>query len=54
MNELSKYIALESISGKFYVDERGIMYHFEPSIIMIMLLRRLSVNIIISSIHISL
>lgn len=32
MNELSKYITLESISGKFYVDERGIMYHFEPSI----------------------
>ena len=32
MNELSKYIALESVSGKFYVDERGMLHHFEPSI----------------------
>lgn len=32
MIDLLQYITLESISGKFYVDERGIMYHFEPSI----------------------
>lgn len=32
MIEFSKYITLESISGKFYVDERGILHYFEPSI----------------------
>ncbi len=32
MIDLLKYITLESISGKFYVDERGILHHFEPSI----------------------
>ena len=32
MIDLLKYITLESISGKFYVDARGILHHFEPSI----------------------